>query len=80
MKFVDWSMFSSVGPSLAAGKIASNLVISANVRKKFETALIVFSGAWGKLIHEKNRSRKSRDTAPLRSLKRVIKSIFIINR
>ncbi len=34
--------------------------------KKFETALLVYSGAWGKLIHEKkNRSRKSRDTVPL---------------
>jgi hypothetical protein len=35
--------------------------------KKFETALMVpvYSGAWGKLIHEKTRSRKSRDTVPL---------------
>jgi hypothetical protein len=32
--------------------------------KKFETALLVYSGAWGKLIHEKNRSRKSRGTVP----------------
>jgi hypothetical protein len=23
--------------------------------KKFETALLVYSGAWGKLIHEKNQ-------------------------
>ncbi len=30
--------------------------------KKFETALMVYSGAWGKLIHKKIRSRKSRDT------------------
>jgi len=29
--------------------------ISANFRKKFETALMVSSGAWGKLIHEKNQ-------------------------
>ncbi len=34
--------------------------------KKFETALMVYSGAWGKLIHEKNRSRKSRDSVPLK--------------
>jgi hypothetical protein len=33
--------------------------------KKFETALMVYSGAWGKLIHEKTRSRKSRETVPL---------------
>ncbi len=25
---------------------------------------MVYSGDWGKLIHEKNRSRKSRDTVP----------------
>ncbi len=28
-------------------------------------AVMEYSGAWGKLIHEKNRSRKSRDTVPL---------------
>ncbi len=33
--------------------------------KKLETALMVYSGAWGKLIHEKTRSLKSRDTVPL---------------
>jgi hypothetical protein len=32
---------------------------------KFEMALMVYSGAWGKLIHEKNSSLKSRDTVPL---------------
>jgi hypothetical protein len=26
--------------------------------KKFETALMVYSGAWGKLIHEKNQKQK----------------------
>ncbi len=36
--------------------------------KKFETALMVYSGAWGTLIHEKTRSRKSRGTVPLSSL------------
>jgi hypothetical protein len=36
--------------------------------KKFETALMVYSGAWGKLIHEKKtRSRKPRGTVPLMS-------------
>ncbi len=28
---------------------------------------MVYSGAWGELIHEKTRSRKSRDTVPLTS-------------
>jgi hypothetical protein len=28
------------------------------ISKKFETALIVFSGAWGKLIHEKKQKQK----------------------
>jgi hypothetical protein len=26
--------------------------------KKFETGLLVYSGAWGKLIHEKNQKSK----------------------
>ncbi len=29
-------------------------------------AVMVYSDAWGKLIHEKTRSRKSRDTVPLK--------------
>ncbi len=33
--------------------------------KKFETALMIYSRAWRKLIHEKTRSRKSRDNIPL---------------
>ncbi len=32
--------------------------ISANFRKKFETALMVYSGAWGKMIHEKHQKLK----------------------
>ncbi len=32
---------------------------------KFETVLMGYSGAGGKLIHEKTRSKKSRDTVPL---------------
>ena len=39
--------------------------ISANVKRKSKTALMVYSGAWGKLIHKKTRSRKSRDTVLL---------------
>jgi hypothetical protein len=34
--------------------------------KKFETALMVNSGASGKLIHEKNQKQKTRDTVPLK--------------
>ncbi len=34
--------------------------------KKFEMTLMLFSGAWGKVIHDKNlKSKKSRDTVPL---------------
>ncbi len=32
--------------------------ISANFRKKFEMILMLFSGAWGKVIHEKNLKQK----------------------
>ncbi len=41
------------------------LRICSRIFEKFETALMVYSGAWGKLIHEKTRSRNSRDTVPL---------------
>jgi hypothetical protein len=34
--------------------------------KKFEMVLMGYSGAGGKLIHKKTRSKKSRDTVPLR--------------
>ncbi len=34
--------------------------------KKFETVLMGYSGAGGKLIHKKTRSKKSRDTVPLK--------------
>ncbi len=33
--------------------------------KKFETVLMGYSGAGGKLIHEKKQKQKSRDTVPL---------------
>ncbi len=35
---------------------------------KFETAIMVYSGAWGKLIHEKTRGRKFRDTVQFKSI------------
>ncbi len=31
---------------------------------------MVFSEAWGKLIHEKNQEQKSRDTVPLNTTKK----------
>jgi hypothetical protein len=33
--------------------------ISANFRKKFEMTLMLNSGAWGKVIHEKNPEAKN---------------------
>jgi hypothetical protein len=40
------------------------LRISPRISKKFEMVLMGYSGAWGKLIHEKTRSRN--DSVPLR--------------
>ncbi len=37
--------------------------------KKFAMALLVYPGAWEKLIHKKTWSRKSRGTVPLKRLK-----------
>ncbi len=34
--------------------------------KKFETTLMLFSGAWKKMIHKKTWNKKSRDTVPLK--------------
>jgi hypothetical protein len=42
--------------------------ISANFRKKFETNLMVYSGAWAKLIHEKNQKSKISWHCPLKWL------------
>ncbi len=59
-----------------AGKFATGVVdtggapwlanISVNFLKKFEMILMLLSGAWGKVIHEKNINLKSRDTVPLK--------------
>ncbi len=38
---------------------------SPRIFEKFETFLMGYSGAGGKLIHEKTRGKKSRDTVPL---------------
>ncbi len=40
--------------------------------KKFEMTLMLFSRAWGKAIHEKTWSKKSRDTVPLKDNVTVI--------
>ncbi len=52
------------------------LRISQQILTKFEMALMVYSGAWGKLIHEKTRSQKSSDTVPLRCKKTDIVPII----
>jgi len=44
--------------------------------KKFEMAVMLYSDAWGKLIHEKTRSRKSRDTVPLSGPQGNLKQLF----
>jgi hypothetical protein len=46
----------ATGVNNSDGKFAAG--VNANFRKKFETALMVYSGAWGKLIHEKNQESK----------------------
>jgi hypothetical protein len=55
--------------------------ISSNFRKKFETVLLEYSEAGGKLIHEKTESKKSCDTVPLNSsnLNAIISTLLIIN-
>jgi hypothetical protein len=40
------------------------LRISLRIFEKFEMGRMVYSWAWGKLIHEKALSRKSRGTVP----------------
>jgi hypothetical protein len=50
------------------GKFAAGVVDTGGLRefsKKFQTVLMGYSGAGGKLIHKKTRSKKSRDTVPL---------------
>jgi hypothetical protein len=64
------------GGNYAAGVIANlppvslilvvhlDLQISLRIKKKLETFLMGYSGAGGKLIHEKTKSKKSRDIVP----------------
>jgi hypothetical protein len=44
-------------------KFAAGVVGGAPL-EKFEMPLMLFSAAWGKVIHEKNLKQKSRDTMP----------------
>ncbi len=60
----DWRFFwftTSVNDTGGASQAAN---ISENFMKKFEMALLVYSGACLKLIHEKTWSQKSRGTVP----------------
>ncbi len=55
------------------------------ISKKFEIILMLLSGAWGKVIHEKTWSKKFRDTVPLRKLKGaqawdLCRRVFLRNR
>jgi hypothetical protein len=57
-------------PPVSTTPVANlELQISPRIFEKMRKALIVHSGAWGKLIHVKTRSRKSRDTVPLTTKK-----------
>ncbi len=50
------------------GKFTTNIVDTGGTprfSKKFEINLMLFSGALGKMIHERNRSKKSRGNVPL---------------
>jgi hypothetical protein len=54
-------------PVVLGAKFATSLLLSVvhplanmyvNFRKKFEMTLMLFSGAWGNMIHEKNLKQK----------------------
>jgi hypothetical protein len=55
---VDTNGKFATGVNDTGGSTPSAANISANFRKKFVTALMVYSGALGKLIHEKNQKLK----------------------
>jgi hypothetical protein len=53
-------------PPVSTKPVANlELRISPRIFEKIRNGPNLYSGAWGKLIHEKTRSRKSRDTVPL---------------
>jgi hypothetical protein len=51
----DWSMDAGVIDTDGAPSLVN---ISENFRKKIEMTLMLFSAAWGKMIHEKNLKQK----------------------
>jgi hypothetical protein len=59
----------SLTPVLLISVVHLDLRISPRIFKKFETVLMGYSGAGGKLIHEKNQKLKSRDPVLLRMRK-----------
>jgi hypothetical protein len=56
------------GGKIATGVVdtgsAPSLAKSPRIFKKFEMTLMLFSGAWGKMIPEKNLKQESRDAVP----------------
>jgi hypothetical protein len=52
---------------------AANISANFEFSKKFETALMVYSGAWGKLINEKNQKQKIWWHCPFNSGKNLFK-------
>jgi hypothetical protein len=55
--------------------VSTTPVVNLELRdfwKKFEMVLMGYSGAGGKLIHKKTRSKKSRDTVPLKRLCHIV--------
>jgi hypothetical protein len=57
--------FFHLPPVSTALVVHLELRISPQIFEKFETTLMVYSRAWGKLIHKKTWSQKSRGTVPL---------------
>ncbi len=63
---------SGIGGKFSAGAVPVvrlDLQISPRILKM---ALMLLSEAWGKMIHKKNRSKKSRDTVPLRRKRKAV--------
>jgi hypothetical protein len=56
------------GDNFATGVVHTGGAPSfANISAKFEMTLMSFLGTWGKMIHEKNLSKNSRYTVPLKN-------------
>jgi hypothetical protein len=52
--------------NLLTGAVAPDLRISSQIFKKLGMILMIFSGGWGKMVHEKTCSKKSSDTVLLK--------------